>query len=204
MRLRLFLSGAQLLSMKRFFPVFPVFLAILAILWTSAFSQVDQYRPLRYPATLAGINPGNTPADDVVKMYGKGYFQPKKWTSGSRYYIDPNKKITLHAVIGEDAIIEIEVRRGVHLPNSSGKAIRQAISLKLKPDVLPSNLTVATVLTRYGKPFSDKKTGHRRTIMYKADYRHTVGVIDYEARFTFEDGKLTGMRLSDGETGVGK
>lgn len=183
--------------MKRLFPV------VLAILWTSAFSQVEQSQPLRYPAKLAGINPGNTPADNVVKVYGKGYFQPKKGTSGSRYYIDLNKKITLHTVIGEDAIVEVEVVQGVHLPNSSGKAIRQAISRKLKPDALPS-MTVTTVLTRYGKPFSDKKSGHRRTITYKADYRRTVGVIDYEARFTFEDDKLIGIRLSDGETGVGR
>ncbi|HWA82965.1 MAG TPA: hypothetical protein VG820_06015 [Fimbriimonadaceae bacterium] len=185
------------MSLRRLYPV------VLAVLWAPAFGQVEEYQPLRYPPTLAGINPGNTPAVDAVKMYGKGYFQPKKWTSGSRYYTDPGKKVTLHTVIGEDAIVEIEVQRGLHLPNTSAKAVRQAISRKLKPSVLPANLTPKAVLDRYGKPFSDKKNGHRRTIVYKADYRHTIGVVDYEARFTFEDGKLIGMRLSDGETGVG-
>lgn len=179
---------------------------IFILLLAMSFGQHHQRGPLRYPGSLAGIQPGKTADSEIVKLYGKGYFTSHEGHVGGRYFTDAGHSVTLHVVLGVDHIAdEVEMQPGLHLPDgATASAVKHAESSKLvsgKIRVAQYKLGEAekTILAKYGKPVSDKRSGTRREIVYKTDIDSTLDVLYYEAHFTFEHGKLIAAKLYNGE-----
>jgi hypothetical protein len=141
-------------------------------------------------------------------MYGDGLYAQDEGHLGGRYFVDANRRVTLHVEIGVDRYIEsVEYRRGVHLPASyqkSGVIPKQAISARLtQNELLQGGIHLGakpdTLIQQFGKPKQETRKGAARTIRYNADYQTMPYVLYYEAEFRFQNNQLVSISLYNGD-----
>ena len=160
----------------------------------------------RYPLSVAGIVVGKSTDSDVRRMYGDGFFVRDEGHGGGRYFVNPKHRVTLHSEIGVDHVIEsVSYGRGIRLPRTlkAAAVVAKATSARLTPDkrLWPGfrlEERAGTILRRFGKPRSDRRSGSRRIVWYEADFHSMPGVLVYEAELHFENDRLVLVKLHNG------
>jgi len=79
-----------------------------------------------FPVSFCGVVPGITLDRDVVKLFGKGFFDEQQGHGGGRIYVNDSRTATLMIAIGVDNYIEdIRIMNGIVFPDSVKNKIDQ-------------------------------------------------------------------------------
>ena len=165
-------------------------------------------QPARRPLvqTAAGIRLGLKTLDSqVVRMFGQGCYVEEEGHGGGRYFINPDRSLTLHTIIGVDNATDyVELSSFPNLPKPCTRfpgatsrrlagdlEIEHGLRLGMSPDALVAVL---------GPADSEKRQGAARTLIYRTDVTkdNRVG-LEYEARYRFVANRLTQLSIYDGE-----
>jgi hypothetical protein len=160
----------------------------------------------QYPLYCAGLVVGISRMKDARRMYGEGLVVPNEGHGAGRYYVDPQRRVTLHVVTGVDeAVEELTYSAGVRLPAPHrAKVPPQALAPRLTArETVQFGISLGQspqeVIRSYGKPASDRTQGSTRVLRYQADDTTMSHVLVYEAEFRFENHRLVFVRLYNGE-----
>ena len=142
---------------------------------------------------------------EVVALYGNGYFVSDEGHSGGRYYINRDRSVTLHTVIGVDDIIEqVELSQGIEIPSGISPPYDALISPQLETmPVVDKNISFGMMpdelINILGSQKSEKRDGKKRIIEYEAtEETDTRVLMNYSATYTFIEDKLVKVSLYDG------
>jgi hypothetical protein len=179
----------------------------LYLLFISSFSQVVNKKSNPIVQSIAGIKIGPNASNDneVIRIYGNGFFLKDEGHCGARYFTNFQKSITLRIVLGVDRVVEeIILLKGLLIPFNIDT--NKIITNKL-PNVpsidknLYLGMTSNALIKRLGKPNDDKiRNQTLRVLYYSIDYENDprVGLI-YDARYTFRNDSLIQISIYDGD-----
>jgi hypothetical protein len=208
--------------MSQYFSSTSVFglLILTCALSTSGFSQeLDSvqhpagilFKKLIYPARFDSISILGSRHDDVVRIYGNGYYKKDEgFDLGATFYTDPKREVVLRLEWGTDwGLWQFSFSRGEpeDLPDSIRSIKKMPISAvcpRLSPKLtleggVGLGISADEVLQKYGKPSVDTMQLGYRLISYKADNESTPEVLFYEAWFRFKDNKLVRFKIYNGD-----
>jgi hypothetical protein len=156
--------------------------------------------------TAAGITLGLKTLDSrVVRMFGQGCYIREQGHGGGRYFINSDRSLTLHTIIGVDHATDyVELSSFPNLPKpcigfrgatSKGLAAMPEIDHGLRLGMSPDALILVL-----GSADSEERKGAARTLIYRTDVTKDDRVgLDYEARYRFVADRLTQLSIYDGE-----
>jgi hypothetical protein len=156
--------------------------------------------------TAAGITLGLKTLDSqVVGMFGQGCYIREEGHGGGRYFINSDRSLTLHTIIGVDNATDyVELSSFPNLPKpcigfrgATSKGL--AAVLEIEHGVRLGMSLDALVLV-LGSADSEERKGAVRTLIYRTDVTKDDRVgLDYEARYRFTADRLTQLSIYDGE-----
>ena len=113
-----------------------LYLVLMVLLLSlSRYAGAEQHKAgtVCWPLNFAGITLGVTNDSQVKRLLGTGKFRREEGDAGGRYYIDKNRRATLHVVMYTDAVVgELTVLDGVD-PGLKGKEQNAAVSIFFDP-----------------------------------------------------------------------
>ena len=90
-------------------------IALIFLIGSIQFSKAQ----LCFPMDFGGIVPGITMVQDVVTLYGEGFFDEHQGHGGGHVYTNYTMTATLMVVIGMDHYIEsVWIKKGIEFPDS--------------------------------------------------------------------------------------
>lgn len=169
---------------------------------------IKKKKPILQSIDNITVGPAVTKDNELLKLYGEGYFVRDEGHGGGRYFANKDYSLTLHVVIGVDGIIEeVSVREGFHVPgltkdsapaviiaNKLGGNVKLGLGIKL-------GMTVNALIAILGQPDSKEfdKAGVQLLKYETSEDIDSRVSLDYEATYEFNNGQLTGIILYDGE-----
>lgn len=170
---------------------------LLTFTWrlSDGWSSDAAYGNLNWLRTVGGVKVELD--SQVTKALGSGLYTNGEGHGGGRYYTNAGHTATLHVVIGDGGLEEVELTDGVALPNG----LRLSDSPSFVTRALPANprlngkaalgSSVAAVRKQFGKPDQDSRTGVQRILTYDLTLGDDWWDNSYGfSRFTFVGGKL--------------
>jgi hypothetical protein len=158
-----------------------------------------------YPPAWDGVVPGFSLDQDILTIYGKGYFVDTIGHGGGRVYMDSTKSIQMVEEIGVDNIIE-SIK--ISLIDNKDKDINKyPISKRLNRlagfgvyHKLTLESDSISVSNNLGKP-NEIFTNNNGNIIwiYKTDYVNTECYADAELKIEFKGNKIKSVLFYNGE-----
>ncbi len=177
----------------------------LGVVFVCSFGQGKTGKK-RYPLTLAGIKVGFTTDRQVVAKFGRGYFVGDEGHLGGRYFVAPpggKARPALHVEIGVDHIIDEASLTDDSQTFHRKLNVKRALCSRLAHLPYVSGLSLGSTLgetrARWGKPARITGKAPNQTWHYAGGEEEVEGTLFFEADLRFTSGKLTRIRIYNGE-----